>query len=366
MPKTSNKKSVKKSTNKKSAKEKDQSPSKDNLSKKSIFKDNESEIESSNLKLYKLILDNFKSFQGHNEIGYFQDFSVVLGPNGSGKSNIIDALGFVFGLNAQQMRTRNLKELIYHPHKSNSSSNKAQNCSVEIIFKNLEKNENEKENSGEENEISFKRTVNSNGSSSFYFNNKKITQEEYLEKYIDFSIPVNSMFFILGQGGVDSLLSSKRNKIEQIIEILSGSYKYKEKYDELVKTLEEKNNELNSLSSQINSIKLDKNKIKAKIENKGLYKEHINKIQSLMKKIYLYQFAEQDAIKSVCQENLEGLQEEITKVENEKKEEINNMKENEHELTLNKKNIENIMNEEMQLQQELDQKKIKLKYQNKK
>ena len=361
MPKTSNKKSAKKSSNKKSTKGKDKSPSKDNLSENSISSDNESKIESPNLKLHKLILDNFKSFQGHNEIGYFQDFSVVLGPNGSGKSNIIDALSFVFGLNAQQMRTRNLKELIYHPHKSNSSSNKAQNCSVEIIFKFFDQNKNEKESSEEENEISFKRTVNSNGASSFYFNNKKITQEEYLEKYMNYSIPVNSMFFILGQGGVDSLLSSKRNKIEQIIEILSGSYKYKEKYDELVKTLEEKNNELNSLSSQINSIKLDKNKIKAKIENKGLYKEHINKIQSLMKKIYLYQFAEQDAIKSACEENLEGVLEEITKVENEKKEEINNMKENEHELSLNKKNVESIMNEEMQLQQELDQKKNKIK-----
>ena len=259
------------------------------------------------------------------------------------------------------MRTRNLKELIYHPHKSNSSSNKAQNCSVEIIFKKFGKKENEKEKSQEENEISFKRTVNSNGSSSFYFNNKKITQEEYSEKFIKYSIPVNSMFFILGQGGVDSLLSSKRNKIEHIIEILSGSYKYKEEYDELAKSLEEKNNELNSLSSQINSIKLDKNKIKAKIENKGLYKEHINKIQSLMKKIYLYQFAEQDAIKSLCEDNLEGLTEEISKVENEKKEEISHMKENEHELSLNKKNIENIMNEEMKLQQELDQKKNKIK-----
>ena len=235
MPKTSNKKSAKKSSNKKSTKGKDKSPSKDNLSENSISSDNESKIESPNLKLHKLILDNFKSFQGHNEIGYFQDFSVVLGPNGSGKSNIIDALSFVFGLNAQQMRTRNLKELIYHPHKSNSSSNKAQNCSVEIIFKFFDQNKNEKESSEEENEISFKRTVNSNGASSFYFNNKKITQEEYLEKYMNYSIPVNSMFFILGQGGVDSLLSSKRNKIEQIIEILSGSYKYKEKYDELVK-----------------------------------------------------------------------------------------------------------------------------------
>ena len=361
MPKTTNKKSAKKSTNKKDRKEKEKSLSKDNSSEISNSSDNEDQSDSQNLKLHKLILENFKSFQGRNEIGYFQDFSVVLGPNGSGKSNIIDALSFVFGLNAQQMRTHNLKELIYHPSKLKSSSNKAQNCSFEIIFKIIDENENKNEKSEEENEISFKRTVNSNGSSSFYFNNKKITQEEYLEKYLKYSIPVNSMFFILGQGGVDSLLSSKRNKIEQIIEILSGSYKYKEKYDELVKKLEDKNNELNSLSSQINSIKLDKNKIKAKIENKGLYKEHINKIQSLMKKIYLYQFAEQDAIKSFCEENLEGITEEISKVSNEKKDEINNMKENEHELSLNKKNIENIMNEEMQLQQELDHKKNKNK-----
>lgn len=361
MPKITNKKSTKKSNKKKFKKDKDSSPSKENSSELSNNSDNEAQSYSQNLKLHKLILENFKSFQGRNEIGYFQDFSVVLGPNGSGKSNIIDALSFVFGLNAQQMRTRNLKELIYHPHKSSSASNKAQNCSVEIIFKNFEQNEDNKEDSKEENEISFKRTVNSNGSSSFYFNNKKITQEEYLEKFIQYSIPVNSMFFILAQGGVDSLLSSKRNKIEQIIEVLSGSYKYKEKYEELVKALEEKNNELNSLSSQINSIKLDKNKIKAKIENKGLYKDHINKIQSLMKKIYLYQFAEQDSIKSLCEENLEGLKEEIVKVEQEKKDEINNMKENEHELSLNKKNIESIMNEEMQLQKELDQKKNKIK-----
>ena len=75
------------------------------------------------------------------------------------------------------------------------------------------------------------------------FNDKKISQEDYVQKLMDFSIPVNSMYFILGQGGVDSLFSSKRNKIEQIIEVLSGSYKYKERYDTLVKNLEEKNNE---------------------------------------------------------------------------------------------------------------------------
>ena len=348
MPKAQRKKSVKKSQDKKSEKDKPISPSKDLSSENSNISENESQIDYPNLKLHKLILENFKSFQGRNEIGYFQDFSVVLGPNGSGKSNIIDALSFVFGLNAQQMRTRNLKELIYHPH-SSSSSNKAQNCSVEIIFKKNLKNPSQKLITQALDEISFRRTVNASGSSSFYFNDKKMTQEDYVQKLMDFSIPVNSMYFILGQGGVDSLFSSKRNKIEQIIEVLSGSYKYKERYDELVKKLEEKNNELNSLSSQINSIKLDKNKIKAQLENKGLYKDNINKIQTLMKKIYLYQFAEQDAIKSICEDNLEGLTEEIKKVENEK------------ELGNNKKNIENIMKEEMESQKELDQKKNKIK-----
>ena len=360
MPKAQRKKSVKKCQDKKSEKDKQISPSKDLSSENSNISENESQIDYPNLKLHKLILENFKSFQGRNEIGYFQDFSVVLGPNGSGKSNIIDALSFVFGLNAQQMRTRNLKELIYHPH-SSSSSNKAQNCSVEIIFKKNLKNPSQKLITQALDEISFRRTVNASGSSSFYFNDKKMTQEDYVQKLMDFSIPVNSMYFILGQGGVDSLFSSKRNKIEQIIEVLSGSYKYKERYDELVKKLEEKNNELNSLSSQINSIKLDKNKIKAQLENKGLYKDNINKIQTLMKKIYLYQFAEQDAIKSICEDNLEGLTEEIKKVENEKKNEINDMKENEKELGNNKKNIENIMKEEMELQKELDQKKNKIK-----
>ena len=360
MPKAPRNKSTKKSQAKSNLNSKSVSPSKDLSSENSFQSDSETQNDFSSLKLHKLILENFKSFQGRNEIGYFQDFSVVLGPNGSGKSNIIDALSFVFGLNAQQMRTRNLKELIYNPH-SSSSKNQAQNCSVEIIFKKNLKNPSQKLKTQALDEISFRRTVNASGSSSFYFNDKKLTQEDYVQKLMDFSIPVNSMYFILGQGGVDSLFSSKRNKIEQIIEVLSGSYKYKERYDELVKNLEEKNNELNSLSSQINSIKLDKNKIKAQLENKGLYKENINKIQNLMKKIYLYQFAEQDAIKSLCEENLEGLKEEIIKVENEKKNEISNMKENEKELGNSKKNVENIMNEEMALQKELDQKKNKIK-----
>ena len=43
-----------------------------------------------------------------------QSFSSVVGPNGSGKSNVIDAMLFVFGKRAKQLRLSKVSELIHN------------------------------------------------------------------------------------------------------------------------------------------------------------------------------------------------------------------------------------------------------------
>ena len=59
----------------------------------------------SRLIIPKMVIENFKSYGGVKEIGPFhKSFSSVVGPNGSGKSNVIDAMLFVFGKKASQMR----------------------------------------------------------------------------------------------------------------------------------------------------------------------------------------------------------------------------------------------------------------------
>jgi structural maintenance of chromosome 4 len=59
-------------------------------------------------------LENFKSYAGVQSIGPFhKSFSSIVGPNGSGKSNVIDALLFVFGKKAKQLRLNNISELIH-------------------------------------------------------------------------------------------------------------------------------------------------------------------------------------------------------------------------------------------------------------
>ena len=60
--------------------------------------------------ILKMIIENFKSYGGVKEIGPFhKSFSSVVGPNGSGKSNVIDAMLFVFGKKASQMRFKKVR-----------------------------------------------------------------------------------------------------------------------------------------------------------------------------------------------------------------------------------------------------------------
>lgn len=62
-----------------------------------------------------MMLENFKSYAGVQRVGPFhKSFSSVVGPNGSGKSNVIDAMLFVFGKRAKQLRLNKVSELIHN------------------------------------------------------------------------------------------------------------------------------------------------------------------------------------------------------------------------------------------------------------
>lgn len=66
------------------------------------------------LTVKSLVLENFKSYAGRQEIGPFHRcFSAIVGPNGSGKSNVIDAILFVFGKQAKALRLNKVSELIH-------------------------------------------------------------------------------------------------------------------------------------------------------------------------------------------------------------------------------------------------------------
>ena len=78
-----------------------------------------------------LVLMNFKSYAGRQEVGPFHaSFSSVVGPNGSGKSNVIDSLLFVFGFRASKMRQGKISALIHN----SAAFPDLEYCEVEVHF----------------------------------------------------------------------------------------------------------------------------------------------------------------------------------------------------------------------------------------
>lgn len=88
----------------------------------------------SRLVIHKMVLVNFKSYAGRQEIGPFhKSFSAIVGPNGSGKSNTIDAMLFVFGYRASKMRQGKLSELIHN----SAGLEDLGFCAVEVWFREI-------------------------------------------------------------------------------------------------------------------------------------------------------------------------------------------------------------------------------------
>lgn len=51
--------------------------------------------------------------RGHQVIGPFRNFTSIIGPNGAGKSNLMDAISFVLGVKSAQLRSSQLRDLVY-------------------------------------------------------------------------------------------------------------------------------------------------------------------------------------------------------------------------------------------------------------
>ena len=72
--------------------------------------------------LVRIELCDFKSYRGHHVIGPFTPFTSIIGPNGAGKSNLMDAISFVLGVKSAQLRSSQLKDLVYRGRRLEKSS----------------------------------------------------------------------------------------------------------------------------------------------------------------------------------------------------------------------------------------------------
>ncbi|PVU96555.1 hypothetical protein BB561_001099 [Smittium simulii] len=172
------------------------------------------------VQLERIEVENFKSYKGKQTIGPFTSFTAVIGPNGSGKSNLMDAISFVLGVQSSQLRSTQLKDLIYRGPKSGANQIIRRASAAAIL-------------STEAGEISFKRTVTAAGSSEYSINNKIVNFQEYTAHLSKYNILTKAKNFLVFQGDVEAIASQSPIELTRLIETISGSGEYRAEYEKL-------------------------------------------------------------------------------------------------------------------------------------
>ena len=220
-------------------------------------------------------LENFKSYSGVQRIGPFKNFTSVIGPNGSGKSNLMDAISFVFGVQSRDLRSSQMKDLIFRPPGKTVQNLRA---SATLIYQDDETEE----------ETRFSRSISPNGVGEYRVDGTVVSFAVYEERLSDIGVILKARNFLVFQGDVESIANKNPNELVDMFEQFSGSVELKKHYEEALKTKEEAEAATVFAYNKQKSYKQERRLLKEQKEEAERFDELLQKKSKLQTDMYLW------------------------------------------------------------------------------
>jgi structural maintenance of chromosome 4 len=241
-----------------------------------------------------LILTNFKSYAGRQEVGPFHaSFSSVVGPNGSGKSNVIDSLLFVFGFRASKMRQGKISALIHN----SADHPDLEFCEVEVHFQMVMDQPGGGSAVIPDSQLVISRRAFKNNSSKYYINGKTSDFTTVTTLLKDRGVDLDHKRFLILQGEVESIAQMKPKAANEnddglleYLEDIIGTSKYKTPIEEAATETEALNEVCQEKSGRVQHVEKEKNGLESKKEKALAYIRDENDLvlkQSALYQIYL-------------------------------------------------------------------------------
>lgn len=239
------------------------------------------------LAIQRLKLENFKSYGGVVEVGPFhKSFSSIVGPNGSGKSNVIDAMLFVFGRRAKQLRHSKLSELLHH----SSTYSNVQSATVTVFFHEIidtgDGDDDYKvvEGSG----FAVARRAFRNNTSKYYLDDREVKMAAVIDLLKSKGVDLDNNRFLILQGEVEQIAMMKpkaqtahEDGLLEYLEDIIGSNKYIERIDETSNKVESLNEER---AHKMNRVKAAERERDALDDAKAAAENYLDKERDLLQK----------------------------------------------------------------------------------
>ena len=276
-----------------------------------------------------LILTNFKSYAGRQEVGPFHaSFSSVVGPNGSGKSNVIDSLLFVFGFRASKMRQGKISALIHN----SAQFPDLDYCEVEVHFQEVMDQPGGGSTVVPDSTLVIARRAFKNNSSKYYINSRTSDFTTVTTLLKDRGVDLDHKRFLILQGEVESIAQMKPKAANdhddgllEYLEDIIGTSKYKTPIDEAAAETETLNEVCLEKNSRVQHVEKEKNGLEDK-KNKALaYIKDENELASKQSALYQVYVAE-------CGDNIQVTEEAVGQIQEQLNEELTRHKGSEDDI----------------------------------
>ena len=175
------------------------------------------------MKLSRISLAGFKSFADPTVIEVADDMTGVVGPNGCGKSNIVDAVRWVMGHAARDIRGANLQDVIFSGTRARKPVGQA---SVELVFDNADGALGGQYASY--GEISVKRAANRGQESKYYINNTRCRRRDVADLFFGTGLGGHG-YALVQQGMIARIIEAKPEEMRLYLEEAAGVSQYHER-----------------------------------------------------------------------------------------------------------------------------------------
>lgn len=247
-----------------------------------------------------LEIENFKSYAGRQTVGPFKDFTSVIGPNGSGKSNLMDAISFVLGVQSRDLRSSQMKDLIFRPPGAKVRKQTLR-AIVTLIFHDTET----------DSEIKFARAISPAGQGDYIVDGKSMTFAKYEERLADIGVLVKARNFLVFQGDVESIARKTPKEMVLMLEQISTSIDLAPAYDDALKAKEEAEAAVLFEVNRQRGFKSERRILKEQKEEAERFQELLETKSQLQTDMYLWQLFHIDSDIREQQETLVELRQEL-------------------------------------------------------
>ncbi len=176
------------------------------------------------MRLRQIKLAGFKSFIDPTPIEVPGSLVGVVGPNGCGKSNVIDAVRWVLGESkAAELRGESMQDVIFNGSVNRKPAGRA---SVELVFDNADGRIGGAW--GQYAEISVKRVLTRDGTSSYMINNQNVRRRDVHDMFLGTGLGPRA-YAIIGQGMISRIVEARPEELRIFLEEAAGISKYKER-----------------------------------------------------------------------------------------------------------------------------------------